>query len=194
MPEYEKSLTCTAADAKHLYNGTVLTHSLPLGAGRFDHALDIRGSAVGTIIVTAAPSTAKDITLTLSLRATSESLNDLVDVRMPVADEADGTSSDSRFVLNTPRGLSAGDCMRFDVTLALPRNLKKLHIQTHTLTHIKFAEGMELDIDALYVTMFAMSTDNLLLAHSGVRAQNLALESTRGWIVGDVNILEVRHA
>lgn len=191
MPVYDTSLECSAKDAPHLYNDAVINRLVPLGAGRADHALDFRGDAVGTITIAQGKPDATQIELELSLRATIKDHLDLVNFRWP-EENAEGTSTDSRVLVSMPGGVRAnGGCMRYDATIYLPPNLKKLHVQSHTRAHIRFAEGADVQLEDMFVTMYKMDTNNLLLPHEGIRAQRLTLEVYRGWIVGEANIAEV---
>ena len=45
-------------------------------------------------------------------------------------------------------------------------------------------------MDSLHVTMVGESTDNMLLPHANFRVEDLDLEMSRGWMVGEVSIVD----
>ncbi|KAI0915793.1 hypothetical protein AcV5_003615 [Taiwanofungus camphoratus] len=187
MPQYSSSLGCLKAP--HIYNGAQTTYSVPIGIHGADHSIDITGQAVGTLVIAQGASDAADIKYELTLRTDNEALLGSVTMKYPTADEINEGLSESRVHLSTP-GFLASSCMRYDMTLYVPPNLKKLHVQAHSVAQIKFDDESNIDMDSLFVTMYTLDENNMLLPHSGVHAGELALEMVRGWLVGHVAIVD----
>ena len=57
-------------------------------------------------------------------------------------------------------------------------------------SHMKNQHWAELALDALFVTTYGLNTRNMLLPSAGVRARKTKLQMTRGWLVGEVTVLE----
>ncbi|KIJ67906.1 hypothetical protein HYDPIDRAFT_107438 [Hydnomerulius pinastri MD-312] len=180
MPEYSKSLGCLSAS--HYYNGPKTNFSVPLGQTLDDNTLNIFGSgAVGTIFLTEGQLDAEDVVYEFSLRRDDKDSFDDVSV----------LAEDGEFTLETPLALAQSTCMRFDITAYLPRNLKKLSINSQLATQVKFAEEGLVVLDDLAVTLsnFANDLDMILPSHA-IQAKTVSLETRRGWLVGDVTITD----
>ncbi|KAI0365435.1 hypothetical protein BV20DRAFT_1101162 [Pilatotrama ljubarskyi] len=187
MPEFSKSLGCS--DAPHFYNGTKMEITIPVGLHKDDHSLDMRGGAVGTIILAQGEADLKDVKYELSMRTDKESLLDIVTLVYPTQKEINDNLQASRLQLSTPRNLESG-CMRFDVTIYLPPTLRTLHLQAHALTQIKVDPDSNINLDKFSVTMYKLDTRNMLLPSEGLHARTMKLQVTRGWLVGDVTIVD----
>ncbi|KAI0351047.1 hypothetical protein OH77DRAFT_1411803 [Trametes cingulata] len=187
MPEFSKSLGC--ADAPNLYNGTKLDIHVPVGLHKDDHSLDVRGAAVGTIILAQGDADLKQIRYELILRAeNADAFKDVI-LNYPSPEDIEENMKHSRLQLSTPAQLESG-CMRFDMTIFLPPTLRTLHVQSHALTQIKADPDSNINLDKLSVSMYTHDTRNMLLPAEGVHARTLNLQITRGWLVGDVTIVD----
>jgi len=188
MPSFKSSLGCR--DAPHLYKGSVVSYAVPIGSEHFDHAINLRGGAVGSIILARGADDATEVKYDLNIR--SEKENDLTDivVHAPTLDPESPETFTSRFTLSTPYLAENGSCMNFDVTIYLPPTLKQLNIETHTLAHIRFDQSTQLELDNLVITMFSADQNNLLLPNFGIRAKTTTYELYSGWLVGEANLLE----
>lgn len=187
MPAFSTSLGCLSAS--HIYNGSQVTVTALVGA-QYDHTFDIRGGAVGTFKLAAGQADATDIKYELTIRASEQSTLGNVFFTYPDIDEDDRVTN-SRFVIDTPRHDPADkSCMRYDITLYVPPTLKKLHILSHTVMHLQFAEDAQIDLDDFHVTLFTLDSSNsMILTSQHVQArEHLSLEVFRGWIVGDVSL------
>jgi hypothetical protein len=186
MPAFSTSLGCLSAS--HIYNGSQVTVTAPVGAA-YDHTFDVRGGAVGTFKIASGQADATDVKYELTIRASEQSMLGNVLFTYPDIDE-DNHVTDSRFIIDTPRyGAADKSCMRYDITLYVPPTLKKLRIHSHTLMHLQFAEDAQIDLDDFYVTLFTADSNNMVLTNQHVQARrHLSLEVFRGWIVGDVSI------
>lgn len=193
MPVFGTSLGCSGKQAPYIYNYDTQRYHIPIGTEKADHMLDLRGDAVGTLTIAQGAEDATHVVFEMTLRSNNADILKDVNVHIPTADGPEGTTSDSRAVLSTPAfSHSITDaCMRYDATIYVPPNLQRLHVKTHTLSHVQFApDATGLELDTLFVTMYKMSRDNILAPHESVKAKRLGLEVYRGWIVGEVSILD----
>ncbi|KAF9264262.1 hypothetical protein L218DRAFT_926655 [Marasmius fiardii PR-910] len=190
LPAFSESLGCR--NAPHLYNGGNVSIRVPFGThDSFDHTLDVRGESVGTITIAEAVSNANEVEYTMTLRSTDESVLQSVKLEYLSKDES-ADVEESRMSIYTGSSSSAGnqnDCVRYDITMHIPPGLKSLSVKSHTLTHVQFSPGAEIALNNLHVTLFAQNEHNLILPHQNIRANKLALEVYRGWIVGDASIV-----
>lgn len=184
-PVFGSSLGCLAAP--FIYNQSSVVFYAPMDPQRQDHAFDIRGSAVGTFTIVQGAPGSDDVMYEMALRADDPAL--LEDVRIHYPDNSAGNN---RFMITTPLfDSSSSACMRFDITVHVPPRLKKLSIASHAaITHLQFDEKSDVVLDGLYVTIFSMSKNNMITSNTHVRGKTMNLEVFRGWIVGDVAILD----
>lgn len=186
MPVFSESLGCME-DSPYFYNGGETTLSIPVGE-RYDHSLDITGSAVGTITVTEAPPDVDEVQYRFTIKSNDMSLLD--DIQLVYPGLKPGPDSTSRLIIITPHvGKDEPSCMRFDVIMYVPKSLKKLHVASHTLTHIKLDPEAHLNLEDTYVTLFGMNPSNILMSTENFRSTTMFLEVYRGWIVGHASIV-----
>lgn len=179
MPAYSTSLGCL--DAPHIYNGSMVTFETGM-AGEHPSALVITGGAVGTITIHKAPSEPRRIRYTMTLRTDDESL--LEQVQIHEIDEGES----SRLLLNTPEAaLESTACSRFDINIYIPSTSARYHLAAHTRTHVRF-DGDELFMNHLYISMYDVTGRTQILPHANVHADELKLEMSSGWLVGDVSV------
>lgn len=186
MPAFGTSLGCN--DAPHLYNGSKVTFMAPVSTHHQDHVFYTRGGAVGTLTLADGDADADEIKYEIVLRASDEALLKFVFFDYPEYDE-DKIISKSRVVMTTPHA-SGGSCIRFDMTMYVPPNLKKLDIALHTTAHVQFAAGAHVNTEDLFVTLFSLDSSNIIVPSEHVTSQRQALEVYRGWIVGDASIVK----
>ncbi|KAM5543217.1 hypothetical protein V8D89_003091 [Ganoderma adspersum] len=188
MPEFSTSLGCL--DAPYEYKGGKREIFVPVGQNqnRGDHSLDFRGGAVGTITIAQGEEDLTEVKYELSMRATSEGLLNAVVFDYPTREEVSEGVKSSRFQLATPTPL-AKRCIRFDVTVYLPPTVKTLHIQSHTVTQIKFDPDSNFNFNSLFVTMYRLDERSMVLPTEGIHANNLDLQLIQGWLVGDVTVV-----
>ncbi|OBZ67196.1 hypothetical protein A0H81_12872 [Grifola frondosa] len=187
MPEYSTSLGCS--DVPHLYNGSEVSWVVPVSVNKQDHSINLRGGAVGTLMIAQGASDATEIKYEMTLRTDDSSLLNDVILHYPTAEEMEDDAESSRVLFTTPF-ITTSACMRYDLTLFVPPNLKKLHVQVHSVTHVKFDTDSNINLGTLFVTMYGIDKRSMLLPHQGVHADHLALELMSGWLVGDVAIVE----
>src|SRR5882762_6458104 len=113
MPKYSSFLGCSSAP--YIYTGAKVSYTIPVGWSKPNHALSIRGAAVGTIVIAEASADASDITLEMTLRTDDRSL--LNGVKMAIPDLS-GVLTEA--ALTTPLFVNPKSCMRYDITLYVP--------------------------------------------------------------------------
>ncbi|KAJ7497193.1 hypothetical protein FB451DRAFT_1075643 [Mycena latifolia] len=179
MPLYSTSLGCVAAP--YIYAGPSTSFSVPVGAQNADHGLDVRGGAVGTILVLEGAPTATEVKYEITVRTDDRALlDDLVLVPPP---------NENRVIVSTPHP-AEGTCIRYDLRIFVPPNLKKLHVAAHTIAHIQFDPESHIQLEDFFVTLFSTNSQNMILPHNNLRSHKMALEIFEGWIVGDVAIVD----
>ena len=184
------SLGCHSAS--HLYNDT---HTLTLDAAmhpeRFDHGVDFRGDAVGTVTITSASADSSNVRYEITLRSNDKDLLQKSIIRMPALDDY-GHLFESMAVLTSPRIPKShpNTCFRYDVKILVPPSLKSLHLASHTRTHVKFDEKAKINMEGLFVTLFTNDKNNIIQSSRSIKANTLNLQTTRGWLVGDIAIVD----
>lgn len=187
MPAYSTSFGCLSAP--YIYNSSKTIFNAPIGSHKFDHAFDIRGSAMGTFVISEGAVGSQEIKYEMTIRTDDQTLLQDILVHFPDVED-DGTITNSRVIVTTPRvDSSASSCMRYDIKMYVPPNLKKLHVASHSPMHVQFDTTSNIELDDLYITMFAMDKNNMILPHESIHANRMALEVYRGWIVGDVTVI-----
>jgi len=190
MPAFEESLGCK--DAPFIYNNTAVTVNAPLGSVYADHGFDVRGYGVGIITIADGEADAKEVKYEITIQSNKEDL--LKDVAFVYPNvNSDGVVTRSRFIIETSRipGVDDKYCMKYNIMVYVPPNLKKLHIASHSAaSQIQFTPGSRLSIDELYVTTYNMDEKNMILINKDITPKKLSLEVYRGWIVGDASIVE----
>ncbi|KAH7923410.1 hypothetical protein BV22DRAFT_1130677 [Leucogyrophana mollusca] len=179
MPEYSTSLGCLSAP--HFYMGAKTNFTVPVGT-KSDHSLNIQGSAVGTLAVAEGAHDATEIIYEVTLRRDDKDAFDDVSV---------GVLGSGKFNVQTPTISPPSSCMRFDITVYLPRSLKKLEVNSYSTTQLKFPTEGTVTLDDLSVTLFSDNNNlNMLLPASSVQATRMSLQLYRGWLVGNAAISE----
>lgn len=182
MPKFSSSLGCT--NAQYIYNGSQVNFDAVVSFEHSEHVVDIRGGARGTVTLVKGSADDDKVRYEMTLRTDDESLLHQVQVRYP--DGEDG----SRIVINTPEPAGdSGSCVRFDIKMHIPRSLTGLHLTSHATSHIQFDTEKSLNLDRLVVTMYSMDTNNQIIPNTKVLAGELKLRLTRGWIVGEVSVV-----
>lgn len=187
MPDFNTSLGCE--DAPYIFNSTQMAYAVPFDISKARHVLELQGGAVGTLVLEDAAIDAEDIEIDLIVRTNDKALLDFVTFNYPTRDEINEGLSDSRARLSTPRMVKTS-CMRYDIVLRVPPSLKDLDIQSHAISQIQFASQADINLDSLSVAMYAASNKNMLLPKSNVHAKELTLAVPKGWLVGEVSIVD----
>jgi hypothetical protein len=187
MPKYSESLGCV--NAPHIWLNSTTKRTIPVHTDG-GHVLKINGAAPGTIYVASTSADVTELQYEVTVRSDNDQLLRNVRDQWPKGEE-----QRSRLTLSTPNILGGGSCMRYDIVVRVPKNLKKLHIMTHPTgpAHVKLAEGKEAvqTLDSLFVTQFGMVTENLVVSSKDVRANTIKLETRRGYIAGSISVVEV---
>ncbi|KZT04645.1 uncharacterized protein LAESUDRAFT_682490 [Laetiporus sulphureus 93-53] len=191
MPKFSASLGCS--DAPHLYGDSKTTFSVPINVDALDHIVDINGGAVGTLTIAEGAPGATEIKYEMTLRSSDASYLDLVTLSYSTPSEVEDPMTQSRMSLVTPiYGEAAGACMRYDMTVYVPPSIASLSVTTRGsgATQLKFDDDSNFDLGSLYVKTYGLDERNMILPHKGVHAGLLTLEMERGWLVGDVAIVD----
>ncbi|KAJ7096426.1 hypothetical protein C8R44DRAFT_889731 [Mycena epipterygia] len=183
MPLYSTSLGCVSAP--YIYSGAGSSFSVPIGDQNADHGVNIRGGAVGTITVLEGATSATKVEYEVTLRTDEKALLD--DLNFDSSPDQDGGVKDSHFALSTPYP-GEGKCIRYDIKMFIPPNLKKIHIASHTTSHVQFDPESHIQLDDFFVTLFSSNSKNMILPHKNLQAERMTLEVFEGWIVGDAAI------
>ncbi|KAJ7346507.1 hypothetical protein DFH08DRAFT_914574 [Mycena albidolilacea] len=182
MPTYSTSLGCVSA--QYTYAGKPTSFNVPIGSDNADHGFDTRGGAVGTVTVLEGAPTSTKVTYDITIRSDDKSLlDDLILDHPPDQD----TVKDSHLRIVTPHP-DEGKCIRYDVKMYIPPTLKKLHLASHTITHVQFDPDSHIQLDDFFVTLFSPKRLNMILPHNSLVAHNMQLEVFEGWIVGDASL------
>jgi len=185
MPAYSTTLGCVAAP--FIYKDAMTTITVPIGTDKSDHAVDILGSAVGTFVIAQGAANSTEVKYEMTLRTDNKALLDDVSVHFPILSENDPVEN-SRFQLSTPFDASSSSCMRYDITMYVPPNLRILSVAPHTTTQVQFDPESHITLDTLFVTLYRTDINNMILPNPNIRSSQLTLEIFRGWIVGDASI------
>lgn len=186
MPMFGKDLGCDHAATYYKDSPDGYTFTVPAPAGM--HKIQLAGSGVGTLTLTTAPANATEVSYKLTMKGTDKVLLDMVDLKV------DKSQFGSRLEVNTPTiskaNITSGAmCIRYDVVLEIPENLKELYVRGSTTLQVKFDEKSHLDFERLSVILFTNDEKNMILPQSGFHASDeLYLEVYRGWVVGEVSI------
>ena len=183
MPAFSTSLGCM--DAPHLYNGSQVTFMAPVNIQHLDHVFLTSGGAVGTLTLADGEADAQEIKYEMVMRASDKALLDSVYFEYPEYND-EKIITRSRVSMTTPRG----SCVRYDMTMYIPPNLKKLDIVLHTTTHVQFVAGAHVNTENLFVTLYSTDSNNMIVPSKDVTSRRQALEVYRGWIVGDASIVK----
>ena len=186
MPAFNTSLGCM--DAPHLYNGSQVTFMAPVNTQHQEHILLVTGGAVGTLTLADGETDAHEVKYEMILRTSDKALLEHVYFEYPEFDD-EGTITRSRVSMTTPYAFG-GFCVRYDMTMYVPPSLKKLDIVLHTTTHVQFAAGSHINTENLFVTLYSMDSNNMIVPSKDLTSRRQALEVYRGWIVGDASIVK----
>ncbi|TDL25982.1 hypothetical protein BD410DRAFT_783986 [Rickenella mellea] len=189
MPAYSKSLGCL--DAPHWYQDKEYTdYDITLASGNEAHDVEIHGGAVGTLLIAPmASSGANTVKIRLGVRTNEKQLLDQIAVQhFP---QSEGRSS--IFDLSTPLDAeNAHGCLRFDITLYIPSNLKTLAVTTSSVTQIKFDEGFEFSPRALRnlaISQSSRSSNSLLLTTPNLSGDNAVFLVRGGYMTGELAVV-----
>lgn len=186
MPVFGEALGCDHASTfyQDARDGYPLNATVPHGS----HHIKLMGSGVGTLTVTTAPSDATEIQYNIIMKGTDKPLLDLAKI------ELTETKFGSTLEFDTPSiskvDLQTGNkCVRFDIVLAVPPNLKELYIRGYSTLQVKFDDSVHFDLSRFSVMLFGKEMKNMILPTSNLHASdNNYLEVFNGWIVGDVTV------
>ena len=169
MPAFGASLECKGAS--YIFDPDKKTHSVAFNASQASHTVQLHGDAFGTFIITEGAEDATDIKYDLVVKTNDESLLSSISFKHPSQDEVDDGRASSQAILETPVNAPTAHnspCMRFDIVLYVPPQLKHLTISSSSLTHLKFASRTDagINFDDLEVSVRSPHKNNLVLPFS----------------------------
>ncbi|KZT39079.1 hypothetical protein SISSUDRAFT_985460 [Sistotremastrum suecicum HHB10207 ss-3] len=186
MPEYSASLGCLnvpyiyGGDSENIYSFPV---SNPDGSSS-SVSINLSGGAVGTLLV--AQGDEDDVQIEMDLRTNEEPLLDKVVLLVENTEDI----SRKQFKLSTPASATSEDaCMRYDIIVRVPSDLKELEITSKAISHVKFDERSSLSLESLSINLQSAFPSNLLLPTSEIHAISTSLEMRGGYLVGSAAIL-----
>ncbi|CAL1707390.1 unnamed protein product [Somion occarium] len=182
MPAYGESLGC---DDSRYFQGLTFFEGY-LHPEQAQHSLDIRGAAVGTVHILQGDS--DSVKYEMQYYTDSSSRRSQFAIKSPRRDDVVTGRDISRVELATPLDLH-GTCMRYDMKVILPPQLKELHIRALSTTQIKMSPLAEVSLDKLVISLYGNDRRNMLLVSNTFRANLTDFELTSGWIVGSTQVL-----
>jgi len=97
-------------------------------------------------------------------------------------------STDATFSLSTPfSSISDDACMRFDIVLQIPKELKTLSLKSQSIVHVKYDEQAPLFLDDLEIDLTSRMEDNLLLPNNEIGADKVTFTMRGGYLVGSLS-------
>lgn len=176
MPAYDTSLACSSAP--FIYKDSTVTESIAVDTS-YDHTFDIAGSAVGTLLISQGAPQAEDVIVKMTLRTDNKAILSGVTF----------DSSSSTLSLTTPMDIP-NSCMRYDMTLFIPSNLKHLTINMKSTTQLKVdPEANNFPyLDSITINSHSTDSRSMILPTVALRASKMIIQATGGWIVGELSI------
>jgi hypothetical protein len=179
MPQFGSIPPCQ--DAKFLWNGQEENvFNVAVKADEPWHSSQVFGNGAGTLVVTQGLPDQKEVVYKVSLKTNKEELFNHVSLEEKL---------EGRFSMFMGPYMQDA-CLRYDVTMLVPQNLRKLVIQSDSFTHLKFDPNAKLNLESISITSkYQGSEDVLVLPSKDTKAERMSLNVWRGWIVGDISVM-----
>ncbi|KAF8150730.1 hypothetical protein B0H34DRAFT_150279 [Crassisporium funariophilum] len=199
-------LVCSLYPSNGVYNDGSITLVAPVGTLEHDHTFDMRGAALGTLTIASNPN--PEITDVMYDVLITGEPSDLANIKISYPDvDEDGDVAHSHLNITTPPGpylvspygpgaISWTTCMRFDITLYVPQNLKKLHVVAHSVIHIAFGAASHIKLQELTISIDDAQSrhgphyDSIIVPHESLHADKLSITTETAWIIGGVSIMD----
>ncbi|KAF8152996.1 hypothetical protein B0H34DRAFT_677217 [Crassisporium funariophilum] len=201
-------LNCPLYPANGVYKDGPITLVAPVGTAEQDHTFDLRGPAVGTLTLASNPD--PEVTDVMYDVLITGEPSRLAEVKISYPDvDKDGDVAHSHLNITTPSGLDANSqrntglkswtwrsCMRYEITLYVPQNLKKLRVITHAVTHVAFATTSHINLQDLTLSINDAEPrgwanyDSLIVPHESLHADKLSIITESAWIIGGVSAMD----
>lgn len=176
---------CTDSDT--IYNGSRTLLHIPFSSTG-EHTFSITGGATGMLTMTSSPNPeAQDVTYDFLIKGDVESLKNIV---LQYPQQPAPASSD--FAINTPHDVApmtsskGGPCVHFDITMYIPRGLRKLEINIDNPLQLGISPLGHIELDELLISL--KNTYVKVDVHEALRAANLTIELQNGLLNGAVSI------
>lgn len=184
---------CYNEPSSPVLNGSQVLMYIPTGqAGQ--HIFTIQGGASGQITLASAPdNTAQEIVYDIVIQSNPPSLEKVTFSQLPPGPVI-GPSTD--FVIDTPTTMvqtsptAPPACMRFDVTMYIPRNLRQLTVNVSTPVQINFSPQAHVELDNLSISITSTHPKCRIDSSGSLQAAFLDIEMDTGLIQGPISIGE----
>ncbi|EAU91104.1 hypothetical protein CC1G_03272 [Coprinopsis cinerea okayama7 len=190
MPAFGSSLGCANSQFFFKDSSRGFPFSVPVNDQQ-DHSIKLLGGGVGTITIVNAEPDARDVSYNIVVRSTDKHAADNTVFEIESAAQDTGLGTALRFATQQlPRAeVEAGTaCLRYDIVMSVPSNVKILNIHSRSTAQVKFADDLRLDLKKLSVVLFHLDDKNMILPSSKVYAEDYSMEIYQGWIVGEATV------
>lgn len=176
MPEFNVSLGCHV-DAPYIYNDGEVMKLIAVEGSNAEHRLVVNGANVSTITVLENHPDATEVEYRINIRSSQKEALEYVNI------DTYGTNS---LTIGTNPIQPLPYCMRFDVKMYVPPNVKRLWIKSTPDTHLSFGAGTQIaGIDHLEIFLAGSSANNIIRPIPDILAKKVTLKAAGGWIVGE---------
>lgn len=195
MPKFNTTLGCE--DASWIWQRKTVTFSVPVEDAKH-HEFNYYGEGrSGTaLIITSGDANATEVVYEMTLRSDKQQIADQY-FKFTTTEVSGGEQAIQRSVATLSAQNTGGfgapiGCMRSDVIMRVPPNLKGLKIHARGPVHLQFAHCTHSDLilDELDVILEATERNNMLLPHASLRARHTTLRAYNGWVVGEVPLVD----
>jgi hypothetical protein len=184
---------CYNEPSSSVLNGSQVLLQVPPGqAGQ--HTFTLQGGASGHLTLASSPDpNSPVITYDIVIQSNPPSL-DKVSFFQPPPGSIVSPSTD--FLIDTPTTMvqtSLTDppaCMRFDITMYIPRNLRQLTVRVSTPVQITFSPQAHIELDNLSLFMTSPHPKCRIDAFESLQATSLTVEMNTGLVQGLLSITE----
>lgn len=154
-----------------------------------DHTFVVQGGSSGHVTLASSPDPSDtSITYDIFIEGNPESISKFGPVNPglgPIATD---------FVINTPTDLNPPgsdgppSCMRFDITMYIPSNLKRLAVNVSTPVQITFSPQGHVALDQVSINVSSTHPNCRIDCSESLQARNLTVEMNGGIIHGAISI------
>ncbi|CAA7261847.1 unnamed protein product [Cyclocybe aegerita] len=183
---------CYESTAEVIFNGSQTLYFVPVG-NKAEHALTLTGGATGVLTIASAPDLAdpQEIIYDVFIRGDRSLLDDIV---LEYPPRGPTTIRCTEFIIDTPdlvdpAGVTnLSPCMYYEITMYIPRGLRKIDIHIDTPVQMKFSPQSHIDLDNLHITLTSLHEKTELIAHESLQAGNMSIDTANARILGAFSI------
>lgn len=182
---------CYSPPSTPILNGTQGLFSVPPGqVGQ--HTFTIQGGASGHLTLASAPDpNTQAITYDIVIQSNPPSL---AQVSFSQPNPGPATTPSTDFLIDTPINMIQTSlteppaCMRFDITMYIPRNLQQLTVNISTPVQITFSPQGHVELDNLSILITSSHPKCQIDSSDSLQAKSLSIEMNTGLIQGYISI------